>query len=515
MSTLFGRKITSDSIVLNLDFSNRKCFVPNLLNYSNWQVGSGVIPTNLSLWGASSYSINGQNTENIRVIGSNPFQYSNSVIWKASTIDPPLITGGGGLEGDGGFDTGYVQIDPNKMYRYSIWTKRDSMTPGPTQSGQFYFGNRTYDSSYNLQNVISKTTNSLSFSASNTYFHATPNTYPSTYTDISSPYLGGLNVWTLVVAHVWPVGSTHGVSNTPGTNINSLPANSSHPDSGVWTIQNGKIGNLLYATSIDSGYNDWIWNATSSYTKHRAYHYYSGDITATQSFIYPRIDLIDGLEPSVTELLSGPEPVRDMSSKMNVIYPFSSTNFDINGKGIVFSGVESEIIGGTISSTFSVYSMSIWFKPSAQITSTTPFQTLVQFGNTNTNPFILYLGDVNSVNVTNEVITICNSGNLFTSVYSPLVLAAVWQNLTIVWQGSLYFVYLNGVQQTTTSGASVGNATPNYYVDYMTLGGRKYTGQPWAGFFQGTIGSVVVYERALTPAEVSADFNSMRQKYGV
>lgn len=515
MSTLFGRKITTDSIVLNLDFSNRKCFVPNLLNYSNWQVGSGVIPTNLSLWGASSYSINGQNTENIRVIGSNPFQYSNSVIWKASTIDPPLINVGGGLEGDGGFDTGYVQIDPNKMYRYSIWTKRDSMTPGPTQSGQFYFGHRTYDSSYNLQNVISKTTNSLSFSASNTYFHVTTNTYPSTYTDISSPYLGGLNVWTLVVAHVWPVGSTHGVSNTPGTNINSLPANSSHPDSGVWTIQNGKIGNLLYATSIDSGYNDWIWNATSSYTKHRAYHYYSGDITATQSFIYPRIDLIDGLEPSVTELLSGPEPVRDMSSKMNVIYPFSSTNFDINGKGIVFSGVESEIIGGTISSTFSVYSMSIWFKPSAQITSTTPGQTLVQFGSPAiAQPFAIFLGTATSA-FTDEVITIWGSGK-FTAVVSPLVLQAAWQNLTIVWQGSSYNVYLNGVLQSTVAGGG-GHATPNYNVDYVAIGGRKFASGsvPWGAFFQGTVGSVVVYERTLTPAEVSADFNSMRQKYGV
>lgn len=493
MSIKIGNKIVSDSIVFNLDFANRKCFAPNILNYSSWTVGTGTVNNDTTKYGVTNFTANGQASENVRVTETDPFGYTNSVVWKGFSLESSA-------NGEGGWDTGNFAIDNGKMYRFTVWTKRDGMTVGPTNSGAFYHGHYARTSTGTLTFSVSKTDGSLT---SNPYFHVTNNPNTSTIASISPPNLGGIDVWTMVVGHVWST-DTSIQTTLPGTSVNGLANNGNHPDSGVWIVS-GKIGNL---NGVDR-----FWYNSVVIAQHRSYLYYSSDITATQSFIYPRVDIVDGLEPSIQELLAGPEPIKDMSSKMNVIYPFSTTNFDKNERGLVFSGIEREIIGGTLSSTFSVFSVSAWFKPSTQISSTTPGQTLVQFGSPAiTQPFVIFLGDTTS-NVTNEVISIWGSGK-FTSVVSPLVLQAVWQNLTIVWVGSSYNVYLNGVLQSTVAG-STGHATPNLNVNYAALGGRKYAtlGVEWGAFFQGIIGSVVVYEKSLTESEVISNYNAMIRKY--
>lgn len=497
MSIKIGNKIVSDSIVFNLDFANRKCFAPNILNYSSWTVGTGTVNNDATKYGVTNFAANGQVGEDVRVTGVDPFGYTSSVVWKSSTVDTTTPTG------DGGWNSGNFSIDNSKIYRFSVWTKRDAMTVGPTSSGAFYLGHYARPTAGGV--TFSKALVNGALTA-NPYHHITPNTNTSATSSVFSPYLGGLDVWTLVVGHVWSAG-TAVQPIVPGSSVNGLAANGSHPDSGVWTRVANKIGNPY------SG-QDYIWYEPTTFANHRAYLFYSADLTATQSFIYPRVDIVDGLEPSIHELLAGPEPVKDMSSKMNVIYPFSTTNFDKNERGVVFSGIEREVIGGTLSSTFSVFSLSTWFKPSTQINSTTPGQTLVQFGSPAiTQPFVIFLG-ATTVNLTDEVITIWGSGK-YTSVVSPVVLDAVWQNLTIVWQGSSYNVYLNGVLQSTVAG-STGHATPNLNVNYTALGGRKYAalGVEWDAFFQGIIGSVVVYEKSLTESEVISNYSSMIRKYG-
>ena len=498
MAFRYGNRITDDAIVFHVDVANRRSFAPNILNYSSWTVGTGTVNNDTTKYGVTIFAANGAAGEDVRVLGTDPFGYTSSVVWKASTVDTTLPTG------DGGWNSGNFAIDNSKMYRFAVWTKRDAMTVGPTSSGAFYLGHYARTAAGGLTFSKALVNGAMT---NNPYHHITQNPNTSALSTVQPPFLGGIDVWTLVVGHVWPAG-TAVRSKVPGTAIYGLAENGSHPDSGVWTPAAKKIGNPY------SG-QDYIWYEPAVFANHRAYLFYSADLTATQSFIYPRVDIVDGLEPSIDDLLSGPEPVRDISVKQNVIYPFSTTNFDINGKGLVFSGAESEIVAGALSSTFSVLSMSAWFKPSALITSATPGQTLVQFGSPAiAQPFAIFLG-ASTANVSGEVISIWGSGK-FTSVVSPLVLQATWQNLTIVWQGSSYNVYLNGVLQSTVAGGG-GNALPNYNVDYVAIGGRKYASGsvPWGAFFQGTVGSVVVYERALTPAEVSDDFSSMRQKYGV
>lgn len=507
MATLIGRKITADSIVFHIDFSNRKCFAPNLLNYSTWTVGSGGVGGDANKWGQTAYSLSGGATENVRVLGTDPFGYTTSVVWKGYSLDAAQSSP------DGGFNTGWVNIDPKKMYRFSVWTKRDNMTVGGPTSGQFYLGFIGAEST-NQHNLTSK--NNYTEPSPNPYFHVTPNPNISSLSSVNPPFLGGIDTWTLVTGHVWPAGSQKGVI-VPGSAVGSLQQNYAHPDSGVWTRTNGKVGNLLYSTSLGSGYTDWIWNATSSYTFHRAYHYYSADSTATQSFIYPRIDVVDGLEPTISELLSGPEPVRDMSPNMNVIYPFSTTNFDKNGKGMIFSNIQEEIIGGPISKTFSVYSMSVWFKPTNTITGGSPgspgspARAIVQF-NTGWTPFILYLGEISGA-ISSEVITVTNGAGTFTTVSNISIQGGIWHNITISWNGTKYLIYLNGILQTTTTGLGI-DAPLLTTVNHAYIGGRySLNDSSWGCFFDGNMGSIVVYNKSLTQTDIIEDYNAMSDKY--
>ena len=75
------------------------------------------------------------------------------------------------------------------------------------------------------------------------------------------------------------------------------------------------------------------------------------------------------------------------------------------------------------------------------------------------------------------------------------------------------FVYLNGILQTSTSGGS-GDAPIKTSVDYVVIGGRKYS-TSYGRFFQGKIGSVVVYEKSLTSVEILSNYSSLKKKYNI
>lgn len=510
MANLIGRKITTDSIVFHVDFSNRKCFAPNILNYSNWTVSTGDVSADTNRYGMTYYSANGDAVENVRVVGTDPFGYTGAVVWKSSTVDTSYASSAG----DGGFNTGNFSIDNTKLYRFTVWTKRDAMTQGPTSSGAFYLGHYGRTSGGGLTFSVNKTNGTLN---NNPYHHVTPNNNSSLFTSVEPPYLGGLNVWTLVVGHVWSVDSPVQAT-LPGTNINGLASNGCHPDSGVWTRGSGKIGNAV----------DYIWYPPAVLANYRTYLYYSADLTATQSFIYPRVDIVDGLEPSIQELLTGPEPVRDLSTNMNVLYPMSVTNFDSNGKGLVFGTSESTVLKGTMSATFSAETVSVWFNPEVTINSASSGQTLLQFGATSSSfYFMIGLGQWTGAAV-DEVVSIESNYPVVTTGLTAFTsntysfTAGVWNNITISWNGTKYLMYINGTAVATvagTGGYGGRNANLPTSVDFMSIGARSFVESgifiPYGAFFRGKIGSVVVYERSLESAEILSNYNALKKKYGL
>jgi hypothetical protein len=514
MSTFEGSgRFINDGLVYYVDFANKDSFSPNMINYSIWATGSGSISASSSLYGSSGFNLNGSSDETVRFLSDDPFGYTQSVIWKsnsADAIDGRTISGTTSLTsaGDGGWDGIRFSIDPTKMYRFSVWTKRDAMTVGSTYSGSFYLGVYAYGSDFSLHTVWSK----IGTTTSNPYFHVTSNPYPSTLASISPPNLGGLNVWALVVGHVWPAGTATG-SFVVGSNVNGLALNYNHQDSGIWTRAGGKVGNST---------SDWIWSATASKATLRTYLFYSSDVTATQSFVYPRVDLIDGTEPTIQQLLTGAEPVKNLitngsnaySTSLNDIVYSNSTNFSNEKNGcIIFDPIKRNNIQGTISTTFSVYSASIWFNTAGNIGVGSTGTTLFQFRVGTSYVFDLYLGEVTGL-VTNEVITLATTTQR-TAVTDITITGNTWNNIILNWESTSYAIYLNGVKQTTTSGTST-NVTLNNFVNYLVIGARlEIVSNAFGSYFNGKMSSFAVWQKTLSESEILSIYSKGKSKLGI
>lgn len=75
------------------------------------------------------------------------------------------------------------------------------------------------------------------------------------------------------------------------------------------------------------------------------------------------------------------------------------------------------------------------------------------------------------------------------------------------------FGYQNAVQVNSGTGSYTGSSNNNLYE--FTAGTYNRPGAGYGGYFQGSIAQIRVYNRALTVAEVSQNFNSQRSKFGV
>lgn len=216
-------------------------------NKINWRVD----------WTESSGSIGiwdhiGDIAENVRLNSTDPFGLPNKLVWECR---PDAVSGP-----DGGWNTLPFEVDSSKLYRYSVWIRRTVLG-----NGNYYFGAYGYGTTNGLYNKASGTL------TTNPYFSS--GAWPTTEIPIGT--------WALFVAYIWPSTAV------PGANAT---------DTGVY-LQNG--------TKTSVAITDHIFHSSTTSANHRNYLYYSTDTSTRQQFIYPRVDLIDGTEPSITELLQG------------------------------------------------------------------------------------------------------------------------------------------------------------------------------------------------------------------
>jgi hypothetical protein len=93
------------------------------------------------------------------------------------------------------------------------------------------------------------------------------------------------NVWYLVVGHVFPHFS---------------PLGNQHADTGIWVIGSGKVAGI---NGCNVG-NDMKFGPSTTTLNHRTYHFYCADNTTRLQFFEPRVDLCDGSEPTISDLLN-------------------------------------------------------------------------------------------------------------------------------------------------------------------------------------------------------------------
>jgi hypothetical protein len=223
---------------------------PLTLDYTVWEDGQ--------TGSVAPFTYYGNSSSNRRVLGSDPWG-KRTVLWESFST---LSTHAGGIL------VSNLPIDNSKMYRFSVWERR--VTNGQADYAYYYFGLNGYGSTNGVANAVTGTI------TTNPYF-----TSGSTNSAIVNDML---NDWVLVVGYVFPYDYT---------------GEAHHPEAGRYNIKGEKLGTT---TSFK-----WLPETTSA--RFRTYAIYrtgTGDSTgAIHHSVYPRIDICDGTEPTIAELLSG------------------------------------------------------------------------------------------------------------------------------------------------------------------------------------------------------------------
>ncbi len=213
-----------------------------LVNYRTWEDGQTGAITNY-------FYVNGDTTENYRVIGTDPWG-NDAVVWEAR---PDAVSGA-----DGGFISYSFAVDKTKTYRFSTWVNRNVKGT----DGAFYLGLNGYGTINGVVKLSDGTTQT------NPYFWSTNNGLPE-------------DEWILVVGHVYAYDHS-GTAN--------------HADSGRYFVNGTKWGTIT---------NDYKWTSGTTTARHRSYLFYTTDTSVRQQWIYPRVDIVDGTEPTIQELIDG------------------------------------------------------------------------------------------------------------------------------------------------------------------------------------------------------------------
>ncbi len=202
----------------------------------------------------SGFTQNGATAENSREWGKNHIG-EDVILWKAS---PQSDVGS-----DGGWNSSYHAIDHTKTYRFSVWIKKTNSTNGTT-----YLGCNSYNNILQLNGSVNN----------NPYFW---------YGDLPK-----FNRWYLIVGFV------HKSSYSSSTNL-------------------GKIYDGVTGQAVQN-ITDFKFKNTATTARHRSYLYYDTNTNDRQYFWGPRMEQVNGSEPTINELLS-------IHSNMTLVYSLDTS----------------------------------------------------------------------------------------------------------------------------------------------------------------------------------------------
>jgi len=452
-----GPKNINDGLIFAVDFGNSKSFSEDnsFLNVSDWTIGSG---------GTSNYTQNGTTAENRRLIDTDPFG-NQAIVWECNADSV--------FNADGGWNTTpYTQIDKTKMYRFSVWVNRVAQG----SDGRFYLGCEGFNVSNSDVGVYDRSTGALT---TNPYFWVS-----------SSPPTSKLPTgeWRLVVGHVWPEDSGTG---------------SSHEDSGIYSIASGTTKEGAIST-------DMVWMSANTQTRHRCYLFYNTSGDSVQQMAYPRIDLCDGAEPTIEELLeNSPNRATNLISRQDKAYILNTATYDSEDYGCINTNATSRTDKGYITcDEFSFadgenYSMEfvVKLRPSAEST----YHSLC--GRGLTTPWVTLLGSPTNFRFYFREL----SGTYhYASYKTDYDMSEKWLHATLTVDSSRTLkVYYNGefyetMPTTPTSTQVIINRIAGGYES----GDNQYN-------FQGKMAIARFYNRVLTATEIQQNYNAIKSRFGL
>ena len=443
MALHHNQKIPTSGLKILLDGASPRSALmrkqpQNLLNDPKaWALGTG---------GTTGYGANGSSTEQSRALRTDPWG-GTSMTWRTT----PDATSGA----DGGWNSSYYSIDRSFTYRWSVWVKRYTAGGG----GTAYIGTNPA--------VIRNDNNA---SQSNPYWYC--------------PSIGSLvqDRWYLVVAHCFNEGHTGG----------------RHPDSAWWYLDGNGEAVKDDIGFCNCGTADVRWPTTTTTSMHRAYHYYTTNTASGIEFAFPRIDKLDGKQPSIMQLLKqGEGQWNDLSGNGN-------HGVITNHSNVVWSSD----YGGVF--TFDATVNGSYITCASPNLNTTDSTTIVASRYTNASA---NRGRILSGNANNWLLG--HHGGYVESHYGE-----GWVRNTAAGSDTTWGIHVatrdhsadhasywkNGTKLTTNSTA--GSQGPNGFSI-----GRWYGSN--TQYSEAQVGYVAAWDRVLTDAEITDVTNSLKSRYGL
>lgn len=541
---LFSSNILSNSVGGNCSITfdrdpwGRKSLVYHARTPSNSiLLGTGkYFPVNLTV---APYNLSGELTD-------------AGVTWSSNTTSrtPEMgtVANAGGIYCGGypdwNYPGGLIRVDHTKMYRFSVWLNRKNYgrpwsgfslgngdnrpqyDPGNNSNGVLYFGilgNGYPVSSLNGLDVIrpSLTKNAvirkrgdlnqgstpLGGYWDNHYFFARRPTARLNATQIFTAY--DEDRWYLYVAHVYPSGTATG-----GVDIR-------HPNTGRYTVEGRDTVITDYFES------DAIWIAGTTYATLRAFLLYSYDSTPSAQFFDPRMEVVDGSETPISDLISGAAyRLKDRYGNTQPVYAVNSPVYESGDSGYyAFDGYTSgdhfEInpapdvsVGTPRQNRFTVETV---FYPTPNPVSSVNTHYIL---GSSTNGIKQYLG---YDPVKKCVKAVLWDGTNVQIVQTPdnSVPLNTWAHCVLQIDGISVQIWINGQQKLNTT-VSLSSVLPwdvesNGTRGRWTLGfldssiiGDEPSNDNW---FRGRVSDFRVYDRILLPTEIQQNFNSIRSRY--
>ncbi|MFC4634088.1 T9SS type A sorting domain-containing protein [Dokdonia ponticola] len=193
----------------------------------------------------TGYYVNGSSSENWRVLGEDHLG-RETILWEArNDVDN---------NADGGWNASSTSIDNTKTYRFAVWIKKTNSHDGKT-----YFGCLRTNGILSLNNTVNN----------NPYFWTGD--------------LPELDRWYLLIGYVH---------------------HKDYSASGGWGLATGAIYDGLTGLQVQNlTVTDFKFSSTATSVSHRAYLYYDVNINDRQYFMNPRLEEVNGQEPTILELL--------------------------------------------------------------------------------------------------------------------------------------------------------------------------------------------------------------------
>lgn len=443
-----GPRNTSNGLIFSVDFGNVKSFSEDksLINVSGWTIGTG---------SATDYTQNGNTVENERKVDTDPFG-NDAIIWESI---PEAASGS-----DGGWNTSQFSIDITKMYRFSVWVNRKVQG-----NGNFYLGTRGYGTTSGVDRL------DTGVNSTNPYFWTSSN-------GTNMP----IGEWMLVVGHVWPYGTT------VGTTI--------HEDSGRYTITGGTYGSIT---------RDFIWTSGNTTSLHRSYLYYSTNTGTTQQWSTPRVDIVDGTEPTLEELLENrPNKAVDLTNHQNNVYVINNCTYESADYGSINTNATTIQDKGYIGCDDIIFQdeepYSLEFIVKLRSGAGTTFHSLV--GRGSSTPWVSLNGSATNWRFSFREL---DSTYHYSSYKTDYNITDNWLHVVLtVDSGRVAKVYYNGELFETLSTPTSSYMEINRIASGYDSGGNFYS-------LQGNMAIAKIYDKTLSSSDVEQNYDSIKSRFGL